>query len=321
MKINNFKSKIILLVGLILLITACESKTKISNPIIDGYFADPAIVKFEDKYYIYATIDPWGGNELAVLVTKDFKNFKRENINWPTKEACTSPTSWSANVWAPSVVQAHDENFYMYVSVGSEIWVGKSEHPLGPWQNAKSNGSPLIFSEYFPGFHMIDADCFIDDDGRIFLYWGSGLNWVNGKCFVVELEADMVTFKNVPKDITPQNYFEGPFMLKHNGNYYLMYSDGKAIDSTYNVKYSIGKTPLGPWEYGKNNPLLSSESDSITVGPGHHTVFKKGNQHFILYHRIFPQKKDYVLRRLCIDSLNFDKNREIKKVIPHGIEW
>ncbi|MCB9249444.1 MAG: family 43 glycosylhydrolase [Ignavibacteriales bacterium] len=320
---NNYILLLIFILSLFFLSCSQSNSNKtnhITNPIIKGYFADPTIVKNDGNYIIYATIDPWGGEELAVFETKDFKNFSRKHINWPTKKACTSPTSRDAMVWAPSVVKK-DSIFYMYVSVGSEVWVGKSKHPLGPWENAKSNKTPLINSEYFPGFHMIDAECFIDEDGEAYLYWGSGLNWVNGKCFVVKLGKDMITFAEEPKDITPPSYFEAPFMLKHNGNYYLMYSEGKAIDSTYKIQYSIGKLPYGPWVKGKNSPILSSSSDSVTIGPGHHTVFTEENQNYILYHRIFPQEKDIVLRELCVDSLNFDKDGNIKKIIPKGIDW
>ena len=166
---------------------SCTSKeqVKISNPIVDGYYADPSIVFYEGKYYIYATIDPWGSNELAVFETTDFRQFEQKYINWPTKEACTSSTSGKDMVWAPSVVQGIDSLFYMYVSVGNEIWAGVAGHPLGPWRNAKKNGTPLIPGNMIPGYHMIDAECFIDDDGQAYLYWGSGLNWVNGKCFMV----------------------------------------------------------------------------------------------------------------------------------------
>jgi len=293
--------------------------TIIGNPIMEGYFADPSILLYEGKYYIYATIDPWGGEDLAVFETSDFKKFDRKQINWPTKKACTSSTSGDAMVWAPSVVNAPNGKFFMYVSVGSEVWVGTADHPLGPWKNAKSDGSPLIASTKFPGYHMIDAECFIDADKQAYLYWGSGLNWVNGKCFAVSLDSDMVGFKEEPKDVTPPSYFEGPVMMKKNETYYLMYSNGKAIDATYNVRYSTAKTPFGPFVEGKNSPILKTSDDLITYGPGHHCVFSANGQDYILYHRIFPQNKDYVLRQLCIDSLNFDKESYIKAVQPKGV--
>lgn len=292
----------------------------ISNPINAGYFADPSIVKYNGTFYIYVTIDPWGSNELGVLETKDFHTFKQKHINWPTKKACTSPTSWDAMVWAPSVLKAGNRKYYMYVSVGSEVWAGVSDFPLGPWKNAKADGTPLINSQRFPGYHMIDAEGFIDNDGQAYLYWGSGLNWVNGHCFAVKLKKDMVTFDGEPKDITPPNYFEAPFMLKRNGTYYLMYSEGKATDYTYKIRYSTGNTPFGPWKEGKNSPILSTSADSSTYGPGHHTIFRENGQDYILYHRlVYPQKKDSVIRQLCIDSLNFDSEGNIKKIIPKGV--
>ena len=309
---------VLTLLSLNVLNASCQIP-EITNPVIDGYFADPSIVSYSDSFFVYATIDPWGGNELAVFSTKDFKNWERHHLLWPTKQSCSSSSSSSAKVWAPSVVKGNNGKYYMYVSVGSEVWVGVSDHPSGQWKNAKKDNSPLISRNYFEGYHMIDAECFIDDDGQAYLYWGSGLNWVNGKCFVVKLKNDMVTFDGAPKDITPSNYFEAPYMHKRNGIYYLMYSDGKCSDSTYKVRYSTGKTPYGPWTEGVNSPILSTSPDSITIGPGHHTVFTVGNQDYILYHRIFPQKKEFLLRQLCVDSLNFDNNEAIKKVNPVGI--
>ena len=291
----------------------------ITNPITEGYFADPSMIKEGDTYFIYATIDPWGDEELAVLETKDFKTYTRRYLNWPTKKQCTSPTSKDAMVWAPSVRKAPDGKYYMYVSVGSEVWVGVSDAPLGPWKNAKPDITPLVSSKDFPQVHNIDADCFIDDDGQAYLYWGSGFNWVNGHCIAAKLNKDMISFATTPKEVTPPHYFEGPHMIKRNGKYYLMFSEGKAIDATYQVGYAVGDTPLGPFTEGVNDPILFTSADSTTYGPGHHTVFNEKGQDYILYHRIYPQKEAYVLRQLCIDSLNFDKNGNIKEIVPKGV--
>ncbi|MBV8389008.1 MAG: family 43 glycosylhydrolase [Mucilaginibacter sp.] len=291
----------------------------IKNPITEGYFADPAIIKDKGVYYIYATIDPWGSDELGVLETKDFKTFIQRHLNWPTKKACTSPTSGDAMVWAPSIRKAPNGKFYMYVAVGSEVWAGVSNSPLGPWKNAKADNTPLIKPSDFPNVHNIDPDCFIDDNGQAYLYWGSGFKWVNGHCMAVKLKKDMISFDGSPVDITPPHYFEAPHMIKRKGLYYLMYSYGKAIDASYQVRYSTSKTPLGPWVEGPNDPILSTSADSATYGPGHHTVFKENGQYYILYHRIYPQKKDYVLRQLCLDSLNFDANKNILKIHPKGV--
>src|SRR5690242_8406138 len=104
-KINDSLVKKILpflLIGqmLVLYLPGCKfGKVKITNPIAKGYYADPGIIYDKGSYYIYATKDPWGGNDLAVLETPDFVHFTSRKINWPTKEACTSPTSNKNMVW------------------------------------------------------------------------------------------------------------------------------------------------------------------------------------------------------------------------------
>ncbi|AYL95541.1 family 43 glycosylhydrolase [Mucilaginibacter celer] len=300
--------------------TLHAQKHMIPNPITGGYFADPTIVKDKGRYFIYATIDPWGANELAVLETTDFIKFNRHHINWPTKRACTSKTSLDEMVWAPSVVKGRDSRFYMYVAVGGEVWGGVSSTPLGPWKNLKKDNSPMVKSTDYPKVHNIDPDCFIDTDGSAYLYWGSGYNWINGHCMAVKLKSDMVSFDGVPKDITTPHFFEGAHMVKRNQTYYLMFSEGKAIDASYQVGYAKGRSPLGPFTENKHRVILNTSADSTVIGPGHHTTFLNKGQRYILYHRIFPQKESFVLRQLCLDSLNFDVNGDIKKVSTKGVK-
>jgi hypothetical protein len=81
----------------------------------------------------------------------------------------------------------------------------------------------------------------------------------------------------------------------------------------------LGDTPYGPFNGGNDNPVLSTTPDSTTYGPGHHTVFREGQQDYILYHRLTPNKEKAVLRQLCIDSLNYIPDGSIKKIIPKGV--
>lgn len=311
------KSKTIMLAmsaALVLFSCTVNSGVKIENPMLGGdYVADPSVLKFEDTYYLYATIDPWGADELAVYESVDFVNWEQKHLNWPTKEQCTSAGSNVSMVWAPSVIQALDGKFYMYVSVGSEVWVGESNHPLGPWKNAKVDESPLISGNSQPGYHMIDAEVFIDTDGQAYLYWGSGWNWENGHCFVAKLNKDMCSFNGEIIDVTPPNYFEAPFMLKRDDTYYLMYSDGKCTNESYKVRYAKGNSPFGPWEEGVNSPILSTSADSTTLGPGHHTIYSENGQDFILYHRIH-NNHNTLLRETCVGYLKFNAGGEMRKV-------
>ena len=61
-----------LLAGLISL-SSCSPKTaqeetrmvELRNPIIPGYFADPSLVQYDGKFYMYSTADPWGTDFLS----------------------------------------------------------------------------------------------------------------------------------------------------------------------------------------------------------------------------------------------------------------
>jgi beta-xylosidase len=289
------------------------------NPILPGYFADPALVQHAGTNYLYATIDPWGGETLGCWESADFRQWTYRELNWPTKRACTSPTSKAAKVWAPSVVRTPSGQFFMYVSVGNEVWVGTAAHPLGPWRDA-NGGRPLIPENFRPGYHMIDAEAFVDDDGAAYLYWGSGWNWVNGKCWVVKLQPDMISFDGEVRDITPARYFEAPFMLKHAGRYYLMYSSGKTIEDSYQVHYATGATPIGPFTEAANSPILTTARAQNIRAPGHHAVFEQGGRHYILYHRhSIPFDPEFIGRQTCVDEMTFTRDGGIAPVQPtHG---
>lgn len=296
---------------------APHSTAELQNPIIPGYFADPSVVEHDGKFYLYATADPWGTDFLSCWVSDDFQNWTFQKLNWPTKQACTSPTSNEHKVWAPSVIKKEDL-FYMYISVGSEVWCGKATHPLGPWENILGD-KPMIPFDQSRFYHVIDAEAFTDADGKSYLYWGSGWDWINGHCFAAELNDDMASFKSEPVEVTPTNYFEGPFMIRHNDKYFLTYSDGKTIDDTYKVRYAVGDSPFGPFREGGNSPILKTTHSLQVFGPGHHTIFPFKGKNYMLYHKhSLPFPSETALRQICINEMEFDDaNNEIKGIMPY----
>ena len=108
-------------------------------------------------------------------------------------------------------------------------------------------------------------------------------------------------------------------MVKHNGKYYLTYSEGKTIDETYEVRYAIGDHPLGPFTEAANSPILKVNDSLQVYGPGHHTLFSYAGEDYILYHRHrLPFVKGTAYRQTCISKLTFDEaNNEINKIIPY----
>lgn len=305
--IKNMKNKLLVFLG-IFLFTAINAQEFTGNPIFPGYYADPTIVTYEGKYWVFVTIDPWGDKEIALWETNDFVNWKFHALNWPTKEQCQTSASTRNMVWAPSVIRALNGKFYMYISVGSEVYVGVADKPVGPWKNALPDNQPLVRNQKDIDVHTIDAEPFIDTDGQAYLYWGSGWNWKNGHCLVSKLNNDMVSFEGDFKDITPPGYFEAPYMLKYKDKYHLMYSEGKCIDTSYKVRYSTFDTPMGNYEEGSGKKILFSNPEEKIIGPGHHTILNINDDYYILYHRVTNLVPKSLHRQICIDKLEFDEN-------------
>ncbi len=293
------------------------------NPITPGYFADPSVLEHDGRYYLYATLDPWGGDTLGCWESTDFANWTHRPLNWPTKAACTSPTSASSKVWAPSVVRAADGRFHLFVSVGSEIWTGVAEHPLGPWRNPLGD-RPLIPGNFRPGFHMIDAEVFVDDDGAAYLYWGSGWEWKNGRCWAARLGPDLASLVGEVRDVTPPRYFEAPFMWKRGGRYFLTYSDGRTDQDSYQVHYAVADNPFGPFTEPAQSPILVTDRARNIIAPGHHAIFTRDGRDYIAYHRhAIPWEAGVLGRQLCIDELSYTADNFIEKVVPthEGPGW
>nr|WP_294894402.1 family 43 glycosylhydrolase [uncultured Pedobacter sp.] len=297
---------------------------KTGNPLLQGYFADPTIIESKGTFYIYATSDMPSWNDitkLAVWTSTDFVNWKCDYLNWPTKEQCVSNTGTPSGVWAPSLIKSPNGKFYMYVTVGQEIWVGVANSPIGPWKNAKADNTPLVRHKEYYYVETIDAECFVDDDGQAYLYWGSSDSGrdIEGRCLGVKLNADMISFAEMPKDVTPPHYFEGPYMFKKNGEYYFSYSWGKTWDETYQIRYATGPTPFGPWKEGMVRPILSTDDgDNKIKSTGHHTVLKFNDKYYIVYHRFNTLDKYDIsqkLRQVAVDELNFNPDGSLQRVV------
>jgi beta-xylosidase len=177
---------------------------------------------------------------------------------------------------------------------------------------------PLLSYDLTRYVHVIDAEVFIDDDERIYLYWGSGWEWTNGRCFVAELNPDMRTFKTEAVEVTPTNFFEAPFMVKHNGIYFLTYSEGITIDETYEVRYATGGSPFGPFIEAENSPILTYDESLQVFGPGHHSMYTIEGKHYILYHRHrLPFVRGGAYRQTCIQEFTFnEEGTKINNIIP-----
>ena len=320
------KSVFFIFIIIAYLFTGCKAKVSeslpnfLSNPIIPGYYADPTIKKFGNIYYIYATTD----NEMlasgapTVWYSNDLQNWYNYTMEIPS--FTDMPIT---NFWAPDIVVGKDGKYYLYFGnceIGCNIYGYVSETPVGPWTKLDENDKPVIPNGYpRDGFPSLDAQFFTDTDGKVYGYWGTWVHY-NGGYAVGELDTntmkDMVNSTNIPLEQTP-NSFEAAYLMKKGDKYIFMYSGESCHDETYKVMYSYADSPYGPFTPGQNNPILSTNEDSTTHGPGHHSVLQDGDSYYIVYHKHdYPMTRGGMSRQVCIDKMIFENDSTIKKVVP-----
>jgi len=298
---------------LALALAPLQTQKMSGNPLFPGWYADPEVHIYEGRYYIYPTYSARYDEQkfFEVWSSADLTNWRNEGKALELKDV-----PWSTNraAWAPTVTYRNG-TYYMYFAAGdgAGIGVATSKSPAGPFKDAL--GHPLI-REYIHGAQPIDANAFIDDDGRAYLYYGG---W--GHAVVVELDKDMISTIGGFKDITPQHYVEGPFMFKWKGTYYYMWSEGSWGDSTYGVAYAKAKTPKGP--FVRQGRILEGDP-AVGKGAGHHSVFHLPgtDEWYIVYHRRPLDRTGANDRVVCIDRMYFDKDGNILpvKITKEGVE-
>lgn len=280
------------------------------NPVIPGYFADPTIKKFGDTYYMYATTDGSGAGfgPAQVWTSKDFVNWTLMPMNWPDSH-------W---VWAPDVIRHTDGRYYYFYCQPCIIHCGVSETPRGPWKNILGESEAVLVPDRFvTNAITLDGQTFVDDDGSVYLYWGTWGIYKGFGCGAGKMTPDLKGFTEtrlIP-NTEAVDFFEAPFVLKRNGIYYFMYSSGSCHDHTYRVQYATSDHPLGPYEY--KGCILETNEDGTVHGPGHHSILKEGDDYYIVYHRHDnPHSNRGFHRQLCMDKMEFAADGSIRKVIP-----
>ena len=303
--------------------TYAASDERSGNPLFEGWYADPEGVVFGDEYWIFPTwsapydeqtfLDAFSSKDL-VRWTKHPRIVSTNEIRWIRRA-----------MWAPAAIHANGK-YYLFFS-GNDIQnndetggigVAVADRPEGPYRDAL--GRPLI-DRIVHGAQPIDQFVFRDDDGEYYMYYGG---W--GHCNMVRLAPDLLSV--IPfedgetfKEITPENYVEGPFMLKRQGKYYFMWSEGGWGGPDYSVAYAIADSPFGPFErIGK----ILQQDPEVATGAGHHSVIRipGKDEWYIVYHRRPLGDTDMNHRQTCIDRMEFDDDGFIKpvKITFGGIE-
>lgn len=293
------------------------------NPVFDGWYADPEGIVFGDTYWIFPTYSaPY--NEQVF-----FDAFSSPDlVNWTKHERIldTAAVKWAKRaVWAPSIIKK-DSKYFLFFGANDiqsddeygGIGVAVATSPEGPYRDHL--GKPLI-DKFHNGAQPIDQFVYRDTDGQHYLIYGG---WKH--CNITKLNDDFTGF--IPfeggetfKEITPENYVEGPFMFNRKGKYYFMWSEGGWTGPNYSVAYAVADSPLGPF---KRIGKILEQDPEIATGAGHHSVIKvpAEDKYYIVYHRRPLGETDRNSRVVSIEEMHFDENDLIKpvKITNEGVK-
>lgn len=278
------------------------------------FTADPSAHVFEGKLYIYPSHDldhdgPDNDNGDQYKM-EDYHILSMDDVDAPCVDNGEAlhmkDVPWvSKQMWAPDAAYKNG-TYYLYFPARDKdgifrIGVATSKNPAGPFTPEP---------DYIPGSFSIDPAVLVDDDGRAYIYfgglWGGQLEkWQSGSFNpddaagpqgnepaigprVAELSDDLLTFKYAPEEIKiidqngnpitagdeDRRYFEGPWMHKYNGYYYLSYSTG----STHYLVYAISKDPKGPFTY--QGRIL----EPVIGWTTHHSIVQFKDKWYLFYH-------------------------------------
>ena len=270
------------------------AQVTIKNPVLDQDFPDPTVMRFNEKYYAYATE---GKTKLIQIAeSSDLQNWKIVGGALPSK-----PLWAKEHFWAPHVL--FDPEIKKYVlfysaesgdtTIGKCLGVAFADNPAGPFID---KGTPLICGESFVN---IDPMAIIDSPGgKRLLYWGSAFKPIK----VQEMSDDWRSFKTGStardllqpgKEYQYTKLIEGAWVDYYDGYYYLYYSGDNCCGekASYAVLVARSRDPLGPFKtLGETNGTGRSvvlEKNKEWVAPGHNSIVRdnKGNT-WIAYHAI-----------------------------------
>ena len=180
--------------------------------------------------------------------------------------------------------------------------IAKSDRPNGPFEVCNWNAEDPTKVDGIYGF---DPAVFVDDDGKIYGYWGFGHSYAAQidpatMCTVMpgtQMVDGMVSGKDEPGIF---RFFEASSIRKIKDKYVFIYSrfteEGEfgLPTSNYNLAYAYSEKPLGPWTYGgtiidgrarEKNEQGEVIASAVPDGNTHGSICEINGQWYVFYHR------------------------------------
>ncbi len=290
--------------------------TRYRNPVFEGYFADPFVLRTGGRYVAYGTGAVVDGRAFQVLVSPDL-------VSWTPHGGALDlldDPALGTDYWAPEVAE-RDGQWWMYYSVGHgdvghHLRVAVADAPEGPFRDL---GVDLTPDERF----AIDPSPFQDADGRWYLYYARDV--LDGERVGTMLAVDTLPTPTglggdprtilLPSDdwqlfcrdrsmygsVYDWHTLEGPFVRRRGDQYFCVYSGGAWTEAGYGVAYAVSDHPLGPWTEPAEADRLLATVPGHVLGPGHCCIVPgPGGGDVLVYHAWDP---GMTARRMCIDPV------------------
>ncbi len=253
-------------------------RTRVSNPILPGFYPDPSVCRVgEDYYMVTSTFAYFPG--VPIFHSRDLVHWKQiGNVLDREEQLDLSGVKHSEGIFAPTI-RYHQGTFYMIttnVTHGGNFIV-TAQNPAGPWSYP-----------FFLEAEGIDPSLFFDDDGRCY-YTGTrprreksmahtgqaaaGSAWIAPDARVVSeyfgdneiflQELDLHTMKLIGDSyalwygaLRNVVWPEGPHLYKKDGRYYLLIAEAGTAHE-HAVTVASGTSLTEPFEGYRGNPILT----------------------------------------------------------------
>jgi len=290
------------------------------NPIIrDQFSADPTARVMNGKVYVFPSHDipapPNKNLRENWFCMPDYHVFSSENLSdWTdhgvivnqNKVAWVDSTSYS--MWAPDCIERNGK-YYFYFPANKNVAGpnGRKGFGIGVAIANKPEGPYIPQEKSIEGVFGIDPNVLIDKDGQAYLYYSMGNLYVAKlKENMTELDSEPVVIANLPE----KGMKEGPFVFERKGKYYLTFPHVE--NKTERLEYAMGDNPMGPFTM---TGVIMDESET-RCWTNHHSLIDYDDQWYLFYHHNDYSPDFDKNRSVCIDSLFFNADGTIQKVIP-----
>lgn len=282
--------------------------------LFDG--GDPFLMCHDGKYYIYCTTE--NGRKLEAPNAFDtacggkdgfYVYESTDLINWENKGLCLDANDVTGDrwFWAPEVSK-YNGKFYMVYAANEHLAVAVADSPIGPftqWSAGWLRSAPAI-----------DGHLLFDNDGSVYIYFADLQH--SNRIFAGKMSADLSSIQcecgevliaaDAPWETIDCKVAEGPFVLKHNGWYYLSYSANHTRSADYAIGYAVSENPFGPFEKFTGNPILHRPGH--LAGTGHHSFMRTDDPDGLVcaFHCHNDAPDNFKPRQVCLSMARFEKN-------------